>query len=82
MFTNKKREDINHLFVLFPSMSLKHLKPQPRTMCLSALSNTNCKRPHKTYHTLAAFIACVPLQFVLLAIRCVLKHGTTVRLNV
>ena len=33
MFTNKKRAGINiHLFVVFPSMSLKRLKPQSRTM--------------------------------------------------
>jgi len=29
VFTNKERED---LFVLFPSMSLKHLRPQSRTV--------------------------------------------------
>ena len=46
MFTNKKRADIKHLFVLFSSMSLKHLHPQLKTMnphspyYLSALSRT------------------------------------------
>ena len=46
MFTNKKRADIKHLFVLFSSMSLKHLNPQLKTMnlhspyYLSALSRT------------------------------------------
>ena len=46
MFTNKKRADIKHLFVLFSSMSLKHLNPQLNTMnphspyYLSALSRT------------------------------------------